>query len=66
MPGNAPNLYIRHELATGRLFLQFLSMARVHRALFLKTVKLWVVFLTPTDERKVRKLMDYKESTDPN
>ena len=56
MSGNARDLYSRHERATVRLFLQFLSIARVHRILLLKTVKLWVAFfrnnLTPTDERK--------------
>ena len=28
MPGNEPNLYTRHELDRGRLFLQFLSFDR--------------------------------------
>ena len=46
----------------------FLSIARVHGAPFLKTVKLWVVFLTPTDEGKVRKAdgIEFKEHSDPN
>ena len=46
----------------------FLSIARVHGAPFLKTVKLWVVFLTPTAEGKVRKAdgLEFKEHSDPN
>ena len=57
MSGNARNLYSTHERATARLFCNFfLSIARVHRILLLKTVKLWVAFFrnnfTPNDERK--------------
>ena len=46
----------------------FLSIGRVHRALWLKTVKLWVVSLKttwrPLTKGKTQKLMDNKERTE--